>query len=395
MVKFNFSYDANVSVEQRIGFEMAAAIWASVLTDNVAVNLHIGAVSALDNNSAVGGAIPILHTQNYGVFKEYYKGDITSSADEQAHESLQKGNTVDIRLNGEIVNGNSDVVLTSAQAKALGMDKAITLDNGTTWDRTLVKANALDGYIVVNNQFTWNYDLTRSGAATEGSLDFLSMALHEIGHNLGFVSGIDGAMDVVQQYSGKTKIEDFSALDLFRHTVDTAGIKNADGSVSDVSIGGNAYFSLDGGATNLGDLSTGKVEGNSDTYQASHWKRMQDALGIMDPTLAYKERLSLSSRDLQAMDALGWNVNYQALGTGLNLDALLLQAERAVADDLEKVFRFVNDQEEELGFWMQTIASRSWRDYVYADGLRQPLRWGHFHWREIDFAHVSSVESSS
>ncbi|MEL6603414.1 MAG: NF038122 family metalloprotease, partial [Cyanobacteria bacterium J06614_10] len=219
MVQFNFTYDASVGIEQRIGFEMAAAIWSSVLKDDIEVNLHIGATNGLDNEKAVGGAVPILHKQNYGVFQEYYQQDATlsaegesPSADEQAIESMQSGNTVALSIDGEVVDGNSTILLTSAQAKALGMDEAITLDNGTTWDRGLVSANGLDGYIVVNNSFDWNYDFTRASEATEGSLDFLSMALHEIGHNLGFVSGLDGAMDVLQLHSGKTQIQDFTAL---------------------------------------------------------------------------------------------------------------------------------------------------------------------------------------
>ncbi|MEL6471494.1 MAG: NF038122 family metalloprotease [Cyanobacteria bacterium J06623_4] len=337
MVEFNFTYDINVGVEQRIGFEMAAAIWSSVLTDDVEINLHIGATSGLDNNNAVGGAVPIFYQQHYGVFGEYYKQDATVStddetlsADEQALESLQEGNTVDLSVYGQVVHGNTDILLTSAQAKALGMDEILTLENGTTWDRDLVPATGLDGYIVVNSSYNWSYDYTRAGEAAEGTLDFLSMALHEIGHNLGFVSGLDGAIDVKQLFSGQVKVEDFTVLDLFRHTVDTAHIENEDGSVSSVGIGENAYFSIDGGVTNLGDFSTGK---EGDGYQASHWKRLKEAMGIMDPTLAYKERLSLSELDLQAIDVLGWDVDYQSLNTALDLESLLLQAEQAVAED--------------------------------------------------------------
>jgi Ca2+-binding RTX toxin-like protein len=341
MVKFNFTYDANVGLEQRIGFEMAAAIWSSYLKDDVTINLHIGSTTNLNDGKAVGGAVPIFHEQTYGIFGEYYQQDVTAaaagtapSADQQAASSLQQGNTVDLQVDGEVLNGNTAILLTSAQAKALGMDQALTLDNGTTWDRNLLNTNALDGYIVINNSFDWNYDFTRSSEATEGTLDFLSMALHEIGHNLGFVSGLDGTIDVTTLLSGQTQISNFTALDLFRHTVDTANIKDPDGSVSSVSIGGNAYFSIDGGTTNLGNFSTGEdTAKGGDGYQASHWQRLQNAMGIMDPTLAYKERLSLSSRDLQALDVLGWDVDYSRSGS-LDLQALLLQAEQAVAKSL-------------------------------------------------------------
>ncbi len=341
MVQFNFTYDANVGLEQRIGFEMAAAIWASYLKDDITVKLHIGSTTGLNDGKAVGGAVPIFHEQTYGVFGEYYQQDVTAaapgaapSADQQAASSLQTGNTVDLQVNGELLDGNTNILLTSAQAKALGMDQALTLDNGTIWNRNLLDTNALDGYIVINESFDWHYDFTRSGEATEGTLDFLSMALHEIGHTLGFVSGLDGTIDVETLLSGQTQISDFTALDLFRHTVDSAAIENPDGSVSNVSIGGNAYFSIDGGVTNLGNFSTGEdTEKGGDGYQASHWQRLQNAMGIMDPTLAYKERLSLSERDLQAIDVLGWDVDYQA-GKSLDLNALLLKAEQTVATSL-------------------------------------------------------------
>ncbi|MGK7888728.1 MAG: NF038122 family metalloprotease, partial [Leptolyngbyaceae cyanobacterium] len=155
--------------------------------------------------------------------------------------------------------------------------------------------------------------------------DFLSMALHEIGHNLGFVSGLDGMMDIFQLHSGDTRIEGFTGLDLFRHSIDSTAVENSDGSVSDLTLGGNSYFSIDGGTTNLGDFSGG------DEFQASHWERFQTAIGVMDPTLAYQERLSITERDLQALDVLGWDVRYEALNKGLDMDALLVQAEKATA----------------------------------------------------------------
>ncbi|MEM6451826.1 MAG: NF038122 family metalloprotease [Cyanobacteria bacterium P01_D01_bin.105] len=329
MVQFNFSYDPSISLEQRVGFELAAMIWSSYLTDDVTVNLHIASSASLgQDGQAVGGAIPIFHEQNYGIYQEYVEADATSDIDADAVAQLQDGNTVDFLSNGQVIDGNTDILLTSAQAKALGMDKALTLTDGGTWDRDLVNANALDGYVLVSNAFEWNYDYTRSGEAPEGTLDFMSMALHEIGHQLGFVSGLDGALEINQLYSGETQAEGFTALDLFRYSLESGEILNPDGAVSDLTVGQNSYFSVDGGATNLANFSDGV------DYQASHWERLQVAMGIMDPTLAYQERTSLGLLDLQALDVLGWDINYDVINTGLNLDALLQQAEQAVAEDL-------------------------------------------------------------
>ena len=315
MVQFKFTYDPNISVEQRVGFELAAMIWASYLTDDITVNLHIASSDSLgENGQAVGGAIPLFHEQTYGVYQEYAQADATSDTDKEALASQQEGNTVDFLVDGQVVDGNTDILLTSAQAKALGMDEALTLDSGT-WERNLVNADGLDGYILVSNSFDWNYDYTRSGDAPEGTLDFMSMALHEIGHQLGFVSSLDGTLDMNTLHSGETQAEGFSVLDLFRHSIDSTQVENPDGAVTDLSLGQNSYFSTDGGETILANFADGV------DYQASHWKRMQVALGIMDPTLAYQERVSLGHIDLQAMDVLGWDINYSMLDTGLDLDA--------------------------------------------------------------------------
>ncbi|MEM6449504.1 MAG: NF038122 family metalloprotease [Cyanobacteria bacterium P01_D01_bin.105] len=329
MVQFNFTYDPSISLEQRVGFELAAMIWSSYLTDDVEVNLHIASSASLgQDGQAVGGAIPILHEQNYGIYQEYADEDADSDIDEEVVEHLQDGNTVDVLVDGQVVDGNTNILLTSAQAKALGMDEALDLDGSGTWDRDLVDPNALDGYILVSNAFDWNYDYTRSGEAPPGTLDFMSMAMHEIGHQLGFVSGLDGALELSELYSGETQAEGITVLDLFRHSDASGEIANPDGAVSDLTLGQNSYFSVDGGETNLGNFSNGA------NYQASHWERLQMAMGIMDPTLAYQERTSLSLLDLQALDALGWDVDYDALEDDLDLDKLLKKAEKEVAKDL-------------------------------------------------------------
>ena len=339
MVRFNFTYDPSVTLEQRVGFELAAAIWSTYLTDDIVVSLHIGSSDSLgDGGSAVGGAIPMFHETNYGVYQAYAGADATISGgdepatvDEQALASLQTGNTTDFVIDGQVVDGNTEILLTSAQAKALGMDEAIALQNGTTWERNLIETDGLDGYILIGSQHPWSYDYARKGLPPKDTLDFLSMAMHEIGHTLGFFSGIDGTLDTIELHSGQTQVEDFSVLDLYRHSLNAASVENPDGAVSDLTIGENSYFSIDGGITNLANFSTG-IKG--DGYQASHWKRLEKALGVMDPTLAYREQLTLNRLDLQAMDVLGYDIDYAALEDELDLKALRQQAEEKAALDL-------------------------------------------------------------
>ena len=334
MATFNFTYDLNVTLEQRLGFEMAAAIWSSFLGDDVVLNLHIAAVDGLNGNEAVGGAVPIFEEVNYGVYLEYLAKDSSSEYDESVLAALQEGNTVDVLIDvdgdgvAEVVDGNTTIMLTRAQMKALGMDEALVLGDGSTWDRDVLEnPEGLDGYIVVNNSYDWSYDLTRQEKAQGGTLDFLTMALHEIGHALGFVSGLDGLLETFEMHSGEHRTEGITALDLLRYSETSVTVDNPDGTISDLSFGGDAYFSLDGGITAEANFESGKK------YQASHWERLRIALGIMDPTLGYKERTDITTLDLKAFDVLGWDVNYEALGAaGLDLEALYQQAIAAVGE---------------------------------------------------------------
>ena len=133
-----------------------------------------------------------------------------------------------------------------------------------------------------------------SDGITAGFIDFVGVATHEIGHALGFVSGVD----IVDLTSGvgpfaPTDLNGFrvfSVLDLYRYKDDTgAGVLN-------FTTDGDPYFSIDGGTTRLGDLANGQFNG-SHQHQASHW---QDnlGLGILDPTAGSGELLAISSLDV-------------------------------------------------------------------------------------------------
>ena len=110
MANFNLTYDLDVTLEQRLGFEMAAQIWSQLLTDDTQINLHISSTSDLNNGQAVGGAVPIFHEVNYGVYQEYLALDSTSDEDESVLDALQEGNTVDFLVDGEVVDGNTTIM---------------------------------------------------------------------------------------------------------------------------------------------------------------------------------------------------------------------------------------------------------------------------------------------
>ena len=91
-----------------------------------------------------------------------------------------------------------------------------------------------------------------------------------------------------------------TSLDLFRYSTASSNL-----GANDLTRGSATYFSLDGSPTDLA-MSTGL------DYQGSHWqnRELTEGLGVMNPTVTLNERWNISGNDLMALDAIGWDVNY-------------------------------------------------------------------------------------
>ena len=329
-MEVNFSYAPGTSLEQMIGFEMAGEIWSDHLADDVTVNIHVETTDQLPG-SAVAGALPGLRTnQSYQTWRTQLANDQTSAADQLALNHLQSGDDgFTANINGNQIEENTKLRMTRANAKAVGMLNS--------------NDKQLDGVILMSNltgqSVDWNYDFLGDTIPSD-RLDFLSVAIHEIGHILGFVSGVDepgfltaGFGDDDDDGFGDDDDDDGSylrdqanPLDMFRYSRES----QANGAI-DLSVGGDPYFSIDGGETVLGSFATGEnhhLGGDGD--QASHWKRQGDALGVMDPVIQAGERRELSTLDTQSMDVIGWDL--QTAGT--DLATLQNQAKERLAQQL-------------------------------------------------------------
>lgn len=284
------------------GFNEAAAIWSSLLVDPVQVNLEI-AFGPLD--PGVLGSTGSAHLSDlYGNVANALAADATTLFDLSSVSSLPTSSALSFLTNstdGTLVldnNGSANnfaLDLTRANARALGLVAA--------------SDSASDGSISFSTGFAWDFDA--SDGITPGTFDFVGVAAHEIGHALGFVSGVD-LIDLTTGIGPAAPFDldnyaVFSALDLFRFS--DVSLALAPG-LRDFSTGASSFFSIDGGITPIAPFEGGSFNGTG--QQASHWQDSpisDPSIGIMDPTLAYGEIAYITGVDLIAFDVIGWDLN--------------------------------------------------------------------------------------
>lgn len=286
------------------GFNDAAAVWQSAFDDDVTVRLEIDFDSLAPG--ILGGTLPQTGLHSYSSVRSSLLGDVSSDDDSLSSSSLQASSDVDLLLNRTLNNpngtgsavpyldndgdaNNTQINLTRANAKALGLVSA--------------HSTALDAFIVFSDLFSWDFD--SSNGIGSSAFDFVAVAAHEIGHALGFRSGVD-VLDT-NSPNGSTYFNDnaftfVSSLDLFRFSSTSYGL--GAGIIDWTADSRTKYFSLDGGSTQLATFSTGVVHG--DGQQASHWKDGL-SLGLMDPTLAAGIAGIVTALDVTALDVIGWD----------------------------------------------------------------------------------------
>lgn len=288
-----------MSAQQFAAIQTAANYWKSQLSDNVTVYLGVS-FSDLDANVLATTRSDKIAV-NYDSLRSRLTTDATSGIDASAVGHLQAGPSLSfVATQGDLTNhfdndgsaNNRQLYVNTANAKALGLS-------------TVNDATAPDARISFANAFAGDFAYSRVGGhIPAGQTDFITVAEHEIGHALGFISGVDD-IDFCIGHASQCGLPNTASrfenapwylpLDLFRYSA---------ANTLNLAVGGVPYFSLDGGVTMLESFSTGTYNGNGS--QASHFGLNTPTL--MQPFVNNGQSYDASAVDLMAMDAIGWNL---------------------------------------------------------------------------------------
>lgn len=413
--QIDFSYSPGTSWEQILGMEIAGAIWSDYLADDVTVNLYVQTASPDElPKNVIGGALPgIRPEQPYETWRNKFESDRTSNDDRSAFANLQDdADKFTALIDGNKIDNNEVFKMTRANAKAIDM---------------LGSSSELDGVILINDleglSVEWHYDFVKD-SVPDNSLDFLSTALHEVGHSLGFVSGVDqpGWLDVVgevedegedddEDEGDEAESEDYDSLignlsnatplDMFRYSQESVKRGGKGAPWFDLSIGADTFFSVNGGKKELGDFSTGKnKKKGGDGYQGSHWEQQNDSLGVMDPFLKRGERKTPSTLDQQAFDVIGWDLE----SGGFELEKLQAQEKEELADKLWVSLEWLEANPELAAEWLSEnrdedveamiedseVYKWGWSSSASGSWAQQEGLWQHVLWQEVEGPVVES-----
>ena len=264
-MQINLVYDSSTSTAPA-GFvaamNTAVQYLDSLITNNITVNIQVGWGEV--GGQSLGGALA--EGGEFGSMVSY--GQL--KADLLAHSSSAATAAAYANLPSADPSNGANFLVSEAQMKAWGLVSAT--------------ATAVDGEVGFSSSTAWNFSTTNQ--AVPGQYDFLGVALHELTHALGRTSGLDPGAPM-------------TVMDLFQY---------ASPGVVQTQTGGASYFSIDGGATNLGAF-----DNTSDSGDWSHAVTNDSfdayALGEVANTI--------SATDITLLNVMGFTVNGSMLaGTG-------------------------------------------------------------------------------
>ena len=278
----NINYDnATVSANAQAEISRAKTFWERTLKDPITIGLDVSFSGTLPTG-VIGQAAPQTHTDTYDAVRQRMIADATPA------ELIVTQLPTRAQLQDDVNGVSNNARLTQANALALGYLQSDFANQATSTFGT--------GPIHGTMQF-------RNGLDLDPQQLYL-VALHEIGHSLGFISSVGQANPAL------------TTFDMFR-MAPGAGIADFTNATRVMSVGTEQVF-YDGGIFDpagipIGGLTTGDIPlSNGSVNQPSHWKDDNLVggviLGVMDPS--YEPNAQVTNNDKRALDLMGWDLSY-------------------------------------------------------------------------------------
>jgi len=300
-------YDSTVTslsnaAQVQAAFDAVARDYSSAFSNPVTVNVGVSWGSVAGQalpSTAVGASTSNLY--GYFTYAQVRSDLAASAASNPADTSLA---TAVKSLPTSAPAGPSRYVIPSAEAKALGLISGAQ--------------SSLDGSIGFAGS-SLGYDFDPSNGVNAGAYDFQAVAAHELAEILGRVSGMNSPTP-----SWRTP------YDLYRYSAP---------GVLDYGYNDAAYFSINGGVTNLKSFNNASQGGDR-----SDWASTPTYYDVSDAFISPGRAYNLSAVDLTSLDVLGWG--------GANL------GNSGVSNPTGVAFRLISDPDAvpEPGAWALMIA---------------------------------------
>ncbi|MGE9295381.1 MAG: NF038122 family metalloprotease [Puniceicoccales bacterium] len=290
------------------GMQEATNNWASLFSDPITVNLYLDVKSGQGSLAFASTVSTPIATANV----KYWLGqDRTTDRDNIAFQNLpiQAGfvYTTNENQNSNVRQGvntstatiNTTMLVSRANQKALGA--LAPHDPGN------------DASLRVSSSFDWDFD--RSDGIEPGKYDFVGVMMHEIGHAMGFLSGVD-KLDTNPPLDPNAA--SVTVLDLFRQSAASVALAASTPGVfvpvADFAFGypivnniqSPVYLSYDGGQTAIHDLAGGAIHTGE---QASHftYTGSQDLATLMRASTHSGILNNFTEADIAAFDIIGFD----------------------------------------------------------------------------------------